>query len=90
MQKSPTPKDLRGNIIAPYDLPPTGTVRWTENRKAIVVRAVRSGIISTEDALDRYHMTEKEFRLWEDGLAHQKEGGLKITKYQLRRHAQIK
>jgi hypothetical protein len=85
MQKILPPRDLQGNVIAPYDLPPAGFVRWTPNRKAIVVRAVRSGLISLSDVFNRYHMTEQEFKIWEEGLAHHKEGGLKVTTYQARR-----
>lgn len=80
-------RDLQGNIIAPYDLPPAGTVRWTPNRKAIVVRAVRGGLVSIQEILDRYHMTEREFLIWESGLKDDGITGLKVTHFQRRRRA---
>lgn len=91
MQVSKTPpvivRDLRGEIIAPYDLPPPDTVRWTPNKKAIVVRWVRAGNMPLQEMLDRYHMTEKEFLIWEDGLKDDGAVGLKTTHYQSRRRA---
>ena len=82
-------KDLRGDIIAPYDLPSPDTRRWTAQKKSVVVLAVQGGMCSLQDALDRYHMTEAEFRIWEEEI---KEGlnGLQITKHQQRRKEKLK
>lgn len=88
MQKAPVIKDLQGNIIAPYDLPAVDTVRWTPNLKAIVVRAVHGSMITLEEALNRYHMTEKEFLIWEQGLKDEGKHGLKVTHFQRRRRAE--
>lgn len=89
MQNKPLPvvRDLQGNIIAPYNLPPPNTVHWTANRKAIVVRAVRGNLVPLEEVLDRYHMTEREFLIWEHGLKDDGSTGLKVTHYQKRRRA---
>lgn len=87
MQKLPIVKDLQGNIITPVDLPPPETVRWTANRKAIVVRAVRAGLMPLQEVLNRYHMTEKELLIWEQGLKDDGEVGLKVTHFQRRRRA---
>lgn len=83
----PTVTDLQGNVITPVDLPSPATVRWTPNKKAIVVRAVRGGLISLQEALDRYGMIEREFLIWEQGLKDDGVGGLKVTHYQRRRKA---
>jgi Protein of unknown function (DUF1153) len=51
------PSPLR---VAPMsdDLPPANTRRWVVRRKAAVVTAVRSGLITLEEALRRYQLTE--------------------------------
>ena len=87
MQKLPTTRDLRGNVITFMDLPSPETVRWTANKKFIVVRAVRGNLISLEDALKRYHMTEREFLIWEQGLKDDGVTGLMVTRFQRRRRA---
>jgi len=87
MQKLPTIRDLRGNVVTPIDLPPPETVRWTPNKKFIVVRAVRGNLISLEDALKRYRMTENEFLIWEQGLKDDGVVGLQSTFFQRRRRA---
>ena len=86
-QPLPTVRDLRGNVITPNDLPSPTTVRWTFNKKAIVVCAVRGGLVTLEHVLDRFHMTEKEFSIWEEGLKNDGSQGLKVTHFQRRRRA---
>jgi hypothetical protein len=85
--KRPVIKDLQGNVITLPDLPSPDTVRWTANRKATVVRAVRGGLVPLQEMLDRYHMTEKEFLIWEHGLQDDGATGLKVTHFQKRRLA---
>ena len=83
----PIVRDLQGNVITPVDLPSPTTVRWTPNKKCIVVRAVRGGLATLESILDRYNMTEREFLIWEQGLKDDGITGLKVTHYQDRRLA---
>jgi len=87
MPKLPIIRDLRGDVITPIDLPPPDTIRWTPNKKYIVVCAVRGGLISLEDALKRYHMEEKELSIWEKGFKDDGVTGLKSTHFQRRRQA---
>jgi hypothetical protein len=47
------------------DLPPPNTRRWVVRRKAAVVTAVRAGRITLEEALQRYQLTEEDYRSWE-------------------------
>lgn len=47
------------------DLPPAETTRWVSRRKAQVVAAVRSGLLSMEEARIRYALSEEEFRSWQ-------------------------
>jgi hypothetical protein len=38
-------------------LPPGNTVRWSPQRKALVVEAVRSGLIGLDEACRRYQLS---------------------------------
>jgi transposase-like protein len=46
-------------------LPPPNTRRWVASRKAAVVAAVSSGMITIEDACRRYQMSEEELLAWQ-------------------------
>ena len=46
-------------------LPPPDTKRWTVQRKAEVVTAVRSGRISVDEACQRYMLSIEEFDTWQ-------------------------
>ena len=48
------------------DLPPPGTHRWVMRRKAEVVAAVRNGLLSLEDACERYTLSVEEFLNWQE------------------------
>ena len=45
-------------------LPPPSTTRWTPRRKAEIVAAVHSGLISLDVACHRYNLTSEEFAAW--------------------------
>jgi len=64
------------------DLPPANTKRWVSGRKAAVVAGVRSGLISLEDACQRYGLTEDEFNSWVVNLKNYGMAGLKTTRIQ--------
>ena len=49
-------------------LPPPNTKRWVASRKAAVVTAVSSGIVTLEEACRRYRMSEEEFFAWQRAL----------------------
>jgi hypothetical protein len=50
------------------DLPPPGTKRWVIRRKALVVAAVRGGLLSLEEACSRYTLTVDEFLSWQSTI----------------------
>ena len=50
------------------ELPSPKTRRWEARRKAAVVAAVSSGIITLEEACRRYQMSEEEFFAWQRAL----------------------
>lgn len=54
-------------------LPPVDTVRWVARRKAEVVAAVHSGMLSMREACQRYKPSSEEFLEWE---RYYKQGGL--------------
>jgi hypothetical protein len=45
-------------------LPPPDTKRWVVSRKALVVDAVRKGLITLSDVCARYNLSEEEIRSW--------------------------
>lgn len=53
-----------GTIFTRADLPPENTERWVASRKAAVVRGVAYGLLSQEEALQKYGLTEEEFDEW--------------------------
>ena len=66
LKKADGPRVVRlpdGGIMSMGDLPDRNT-RWVASRKADVVRAVEGGLLTQEDALHRYGLTEEEFALW--------------------------
>ena len=53
-----------GSVMTRADLPPADTERWVVSRKAAVVRGVLSGLISREEAVRRYGLSDEEFDGW--------------------------
>jgi transposase-like protein len=47
------------------ELPSPNTRRWVARRKAAVVAAVSSGMITVAEACRRYHMSEEELLAWQ-------------------------
>lgn len=47
------------------DLPEPNTGLWVASRKAAVVRAVTSGLIKRDDALEMYEISSKEYDGWQ-------------------------
>ena len=64
------------------DLPPCDTERWVIRRKAEVVAAVRGGLMSLEDACDRYRLTSEEFLAWQKSIDQHGLAGLRTTRIQ--------
>ncbi len=74
-----------GKIMSRADLPSETTRRWVASRKAAVVRGVTFGLISKEDALERYSLSEEEFTQWVHAVANHGEDALKTTSTQVYR-----
>ena len=71
-----------GTILTRADLPPADTRRWVASRKAIVVRAVKYGLITQAEALERYALSAEEFALWIAAIEKHGEKALRVTTIQ--------
>ena len=70
-------------------LQPAGTItrsrRWTIRRKAALLEAVRSGMLSLEKASQRYALSLEELRTWERDFDRYGVYGLRATRLQIYR-----
>jgi len=74
-----------GTILTMANLPSPDTKRWVPSRKAILVAAVRVGILSLQEACRRYRLTEEEFGMWQFQVGRHGLAGLRTSKGQLYR-----
>jgi len=63
-------------------LPPPDVVRWVPRRKAQVVGAIRGGLISRDEACDRYGISSAELFSWEHLLEEHGLRALRVTRTQ--------
>jgi hypothetical protein len=63
----------------------TTTRRWTIRRKAALLEAVRSGMLSLEKASQRYALSLEELRTWERNFDLYGVYGLRATRLQIYR-----
>jgi hypothetical protein len=71
-----------GNPLTLDDLPPPNTTRWVIRRKAEVVAAVRGGLLTIEEACERYNLTAEEFDSWRKAIEKHGLPGLRTTRLQ--------
>jgi len=71
-----------GSPLTIADLPPPGTRRWVIRRKAEVVAAVRGGLLSLDEACQRYTLTVEEFLGWQRAIERFGLAGLRATRLQ--------
>jgi Protein of unknown function (DUF1153) len=67
------------------ELPPPDTKRWTIRRKAAVLAAIRTGLITREEVYRRYQLSEEELFSWERAFEAHGLGGLRVTRLQMYR-----
>ena len=79
--------DPFGQRLTIDTLPPADTTRWVPRRKAQVVCAIRGGLISRQEACDRYGISEAELFSWEKLLDDHGLRALRVTKTQRYRQA---
>ena len=71
-----------GSPLTLADLPPPSTQRWVTRRKAVVVAAVRGGLLSLDEACNRYKLTVEEFLAWQNAIDRFGLAGLRTTRTQ--------
>lgn len=71
-----------GSPMSVNDLPPPDTKRWVIRRKAEVVAGVRAGLITIEEACERYTLSIEEFLSWQRLIDSHGVRGLRATKIQ--------
>ena len=63
-------------------LPSPDTNHWIMRRKAEVVAAVNGGLLTLEEACERYQLTVEEFASWQRGFERAGMRGLRATHVQ--------
>ena len=84
LKKTDTPRTVTlpdGRILTVADLPPDNS-RWVASRKETVVNAVVHGLITKEEALRRYGLSDEEFDSWARAMQVHGLDALKITAIQ--------
>ena len=71
-----------GSALTLSDLPAPDTSRWVMRRKAVVVAAVRGGLLSMEQACARYNLSIDEYLSWQSAVDRHGLAGLRVTKLQ--------
>ncbi len=71
-----------GEALTLDSLPPAGTRRWVVRRKAEVVAAVNGGLLTINDACERYDLTLEEFASWQRAVDRSGMPGLRVTRIQ--------
>jgi len=72
-------------MLTDHALPPANTKRWVPSRKAMVVEAIRDGVLGRAEACARYAISPEELRLWERAIAVAGTAGLRVTRVQIYR-----
>ena len=72
----------QGTILTTADLPSASLKRWTVYRKAEIVAAIRGGLLSLEDACERYSLTAAELISWQWAIGRDStcRGGTRATR----------
>ena len=71
-----------GTVLTLANLPSPDAQRWVASRKAIVVAAVRGGLLSMSEACARYRLTTEEFLSWQTQVDRNGLQGLRTTRLQ--------
>jgi hypothetical protein len=69
-----------GEPLTLASLPPADTSRWVARRKAEVVVAVNGGLLTVDEACDRYRLSLEEFLGWQRSYHRSELPGLRVTK----------
>ena len=78
-----------GTVLTRADLPPVTTRRWVASRKAVIVRALDVGLISQDEALATWGLSDEELSIWKQALERHGVAGLRVTRVQRYRQPQV-
>lgn len=84
----PQPQQRPGAVIGPLGTPltlqdlPGPLVRWVPRRKAELVAAVKGGLLTRDEAIERYDLTLQELLSWEGAIDRHGLQGLRVTRAQ--------
>lgn len=68
-----------GESLTLENLPSRDTTRWVARKKAEVVAAVNGGLLSVDEACERYELTVEEFVSWQRAVERSGIPGLRVT-----------
>ena len=71
-----------GHPLTLDDLPPANTKRWVTKRKASLVACIRAGLLTLDEACERYSLSVEEFQSWQSLIEHHGIRGLRATRIQ--------
>jgi hypothetical protein len=71
-----------GRTMTRADLPLAATCRWVASRKAAVVHAVDAGLITADEAMETWGLSDEELGSWRRALARHGAPALKATAVQ--------
>lgn len=80
-----------GEPITRDSLPSSASTRWVTSRKAQLIAAIRGGIITIEEASQRYCLTIDELSEWQASFDKHGKRGLRATfiqQYRFLRHGE--
>jgi len=64
------------------ELPSVNTKRWVIRRKAAVVNAVNTGVLTLDEACARYKLSIEELHAWQSLVERHGPPGLRVTRLQ--------
>jgi Protein of unknown function (DUF1153) len=71
-----------GSPLTMSNLPSPDIKRWVIRRKAEVIYAVRGGLLTIEEACERYRLSLEEFLDWQRAVTNHGLKGLRATRIQ--------
>lgn len=69
-----------GELLTLDALPSPNSTRWVIRRKAEVLAAVNGGLLTIDEACERYGLTVEEFAAWECAVDQSGLQGLRVTR----------
>lgn len=72
--------DIPGPDCPSAKLPHPNVIRWTIRRKAAIVTAVATGVLSQAEACRRYRLSDEEFCSWQQTYQRYGLPGLRVTR----------